>query len=225
MARAIDRFPVCIEPSEIRTGRDVLKAILDLGSAVIRDLQPGDAMSGRLRGTGPGVSFTELLRTLESDHPVQLAAPFEKSDRVAGAAWRASELLDQKDDRGLVKLHWSAGTADIPLHVHKHSDRFIIVLQGRGFFHVDPELAASSSRWTMGTIAAREMDFFAFTRGVVHTFTTDKYPMTLLSVHTPFLSLDATDQWVPAPPRSNDVRYGSSPLVITACGTARLSEM
>ena len=222
MTRAVDRFPVCIEPSGIQTGRDVLKAILDFGSAVIRDRQPGDAVSGRLRGTGPGVSFTELLRRLESDHPVQLAAPFENSDRVAGSAWIASELLDQRDKRGLVKLHWSAGTTDIPLHVHEHSDRFIVVLQGRGFFHVDPERTASSGRSPVVTIAAREMDFFAFTRGVVHTFTTDEHPMTLLSVHTPFRSLEATDQWTPASPLSNGIEVENPPSVIAACGVKRL---
>ena len=28
---------------------------------------------------------------------------------------------------------------DLPMHVHDHSDRFIIVIKGRGFFHVTDE--------------------------------------------------------------------------------------
>ena len=81
------------------------------------------------------MSFAELAGILERDHPVELRYPFEGSEHVGGAAWLGSELLGKTETAGVAKLHWKAGANDLPMHTHETSDRLIVVLEGRGFFH------------------------------------------------------------------------------------------
>jgi quercetin dioxygenase-like cupin family protein len=153
------------------------------------------AAVGRLRGLGRGVSWTKLIEELERQHPLCLAAPFEGSDRVSGAVWVASELLESGATGSIAKLRWQANAIDLPMHVHEHSERFIIVHEGRGFFHVSDESVDEFTGARVRSIPARERDVFLFTRGVVHTFSTDAHSMTLLSCQLPYLPFDDPRQY------------------------------
>lgn len=191
-------------------GTRVLNALLGLGARAIaglhdsarREDRPGAALT-RLRGTGRGIHFSDLVRAMETDHPIQLKAPFEGSDLVAGGVWVAPNRMDRSfsghrspgEDAALAKLCWSAGADDLPLHVHDHSDRFIIVLEGRGFFHLSGQSPAHFNGRGVRSIPARERDVFVFTRGLLHTFSTAEHAMTLLSVQMPYLSFDDPDQY------------------------------
>lgn len=196
-------------------GRAVLQSIMELSERAVdrlnqtalvgASLQPGSFPQGdahlgpmasvaRLRGTGPGVSFRRLVEVLEADHPVELKYPFEANERVGGAIWPGT-LVDEHAPHSLMKLRWEARADDLPMHSHEHSDRCIIVLNGRGFFHVSREPVEGFTGTGVRTIAARERDVFVFRRGTVHTFSTCEEPMELLSCHLPFIPLDDPRQY------------------------------
>lgn len=180
-------------------GAEVLQAILSMADQAIdslrRQSERPTATVGRLRGTGRGVHFRDCIHTLESDHPLILTAPFEDSELVAGAAWEAAKIDGVQAAGALAKLRWSAGADDLPMHVHEHSDRFIIVHEGRGFFHVSDQTVGAFDGSDVRSIPARERDVFLFTRGVVHTFSTLDEPMTLLSCQLPYLAFDDPRQY------------------------------
>lgn len=179
---------------ECRTGGDVLAAIVATAHRALSSLELSgpSAFLGCLRGTGPGVSLTALDERLEQDHPLTLVSPFEGSERVAGAVW-GPDLTGR--EAGVAKLRWAEGATGLPMHTHTVSDRFIIVLKGRGYFHCSRQSVEAFDGRDVTTIAARERDVFCFTRGVVHTFSTDREPMTLLSCQLPFVPFDAPDQY------------------------------
>ena len=185
------------------TAPSVLRSLLALARHALTDMPralplTGDrfAATGRIRGTGPGVSFSSAVAALERTWPVELQFPFEGSARVGGAAWPACELLGPEEDGAAVKLRWEPGANDLPMHTHTTSDRFIVVLEGRGYYHVSEQSVEAFEGSDVLTIAARPMDVFAFTRDVVHTFSTGPDEgMTLLSVHLPFVPLDDPRQY------------------------------
>lgn len=153
------------------------------------------AVLSKIRGTGRGVSFTRLVEELERAYPIELLYPFEGSDRVGGAVWVARDLLGNDSTTSVAKLRWDSRATDLPMHVHDLSDRFIIVVKGRGFFHVSDESAEEFTGKNVRSIPARERDVFLFRRGTVHTFSTDAEPMTLLSCQLPFLPFDDPRQY------------------------------
>ena len=153
------------------------------------------AVLGRIRGTGRGVSFGTLVAELERTHPLSLAYPFEGSDRVGGAYWSAGEILRVKATAAVAKLRWDSRATDLPMHVHDNSDRFIVVLDGRGMFHVSDESAEEFSGTRVRSVPAKPRDVFLFTRGTVHTFSTEAEPMTLLSCQLPFVAFDDPGQY------------------------------
>ncbi len=184
-------------------GERVLAGLLNLAQVTIDRLRqesdrlqrPRVAAVGRLRGSGRGIHFRDLVASLEAERPLTLHSPFENSALVAGAAWDSNEILPGGASGGLAKLRWSAGADDLPMHVHEHSERFIIVHEGRGFFHVSDQSIDGFDGSDVRTIPARERDVFIFTRGVAHTFSTLDEPMLLLSCQLPFLSFDDPNQY------------------------------
>lgn len=176
----------------------IFRSILDLAQSALPVVSTAGLplRLGRIRGTGPGVSCGALIDQLESAHPLELVSPFEGSDRVGGAIWDGAKLLDDPSiTDGIAKLHWKPHATDLPMHTHEHSDRFIIVLEGRGFFHWSPQNAESFDGSIVETIAARSRDVFVFRRNLVHTFSTQEHGMTLLSVQFPLIALDDPDQY------------------------------
>ncbi len=156
---------------------------------------------GRVRGRGPGVAFGSVFQAVERAFPRQLESPFEGTDAVAGTAWVGDDLLDDPSGLGMLKLRFSPGTDDLPMHSHEHSDRFIVVLEGRGFYHASCQPVTGFDGRKYQTIAVRERDVLMFRRGTVHTFSTTGHPLVLMSVHRPFVALDATGQYTLPPVR------------------------
>jgi len=149
----------------------------------------------RLRGRGPGTSFKSEVEAWERRYPVELAYPFEENERVGGAVW-PNPPGAVPCCNAVMKLRWESRANDLPMHSHEHSDRCIIVLEGRGFFHVTDEPANAFTGRHVRTVAARERDVFVFSRGVTHTFSTFDHPMVLLSCHLPFIALDDPKQYM-----------------------------
>lgn len=189
-------------PVQASSAAAIIHSILRLAHTALGSVpMTGTPLSlGRLRGTGPGVSCGALIERLEAVHPLELEYPFEGSDRVGGAVWDCGSILDDPGmDAGIAKLHWKPGATDLPMHTHEHADRFILVLEGRGFFHwssqsVD-DFDGPASSIGVETIAARSRDVFVFRRGLMHTFSTEAHGMTLLSVQLPLIALDDPDQY------------------------------
>jgi len=181
------------------------------------------AATGRIRGTGPGVSFSRAVAALEDAWPLTMRSPFEGSARVSGSAWIASELTEPKDDGGIAKLRWDTGADDLPMHTHIGSSRFIVVVGGRGFFHISDQTAEAFDGSDVRTIAARRNDVFLFTPGVVHTFSTADEPMTLLSCHLPYIPLKDPGQYALPEIRWTAAEHqAAEPPRVTATGWAPL---
>ncbi len=209
-------------------GTRVLEGLLHLAGDAMTRLKATTGSStapvaavGRLRGTGLGVHFSRLVAALEAEHPIRMTSPFEGSPRVSGGVWIANSLLGADaalalgGNTAMAKLHWDKGADDLPIHVHDYSDRFIIVLQGRGYFHVADGDPASFNGTGVRTVPARERDIFAFTRGLLHTFSTLDHPMTLLSCQLPYLEFEDPDQYRLPPHRwtAREHPQDVSPLV------------
>src|SRR5262245_12151859 len=84
-------------------GPRILARLLDTAAAYVSQLHEaiaaGEAperiaLLTRIRGTGPGVSFSALVERLRAEFPIPLESPFEESENVAGAVLEASRLLD-----------------------------------------------------------------------------------------------------------------------------------
>lgn len=195
-------MPNSAVPTDAPPASTIIRSILRLAHSALAAV-PSEGIPlrlGRVRGTGPGVSCGTLIERLESAHPLELRYPFEGSERVGGAVWDCREILgDPSVKDGIAKLHWRPHATDLPLHTHDHADRFIFVLEGRGFFHWLPQSAddfdGPASTPGVETIAARSRDVFVFRRGLLHTFSTQEHGMTLLSVQLPLIAFDDPDQY------------------------------
>lgn len=157
-------------------------------------LPPRIALNTRIRGTGPGVRFGDLVQRLEELKPAW-QCPFEGSNRVSGAELPAAEILHEPRDDGLLFLKFQPHTLDLPLHVHDDSDRFIYVIGGRGFFHVTGEPLEADHQSQIRHVPARDRDALMFRRGTVHTFSTAEHPLYLLSYHRPFIPIVSPNQY------------------------------
>ncbi|MBC7819663.1 MAG: cupin domain-containing protein [Planctomycetaceae bacterium] len=188
-------------PKDIRpAGTGVFAELVSLAGTALQALHDHRhgrplAVVSRLRGTGRGISLSRLLAELDRDHPIELVAPFEDSQFVSGAVWHGDDVLGHACSIAVAKLLWAPGAVDLPMHVHDLSDRFIIVRKGRGYFHVSDEAPEKFTGKSVRTIPARERDVFMFSRGVVHTFSTDKDSMELLSCQAPFVPFEDPDQY------------------------------
>jgi len=143
--------------------------------------------------------------------------PFEACDSIAGGVWSGADLLGTDDPDALLALQFDAGARGLPMHDHPETDRFIVVLEGRGFFHVTDECNANFTGERVVTTAVRERDVVAFQRGTMHTFSTAQYPMTLLSFHRPFIALDDARQY-----RLPSVRWMADKRLPMQAGEVRL---
>lgn len=146
------------------------------------------ALTSRVRGTGPGVSFGDVVDAL-SKASVGWICSFEGCMTARGSVLRGKDLVSSERDDAFLLLRFEPQTLDLPLHIHEDSDRFITVISGRGFFHASPDpLEVGPSRRLRHTVV-RDRDTVMFRRGTVHTFSTGEHALTILSYHRPYISL------------------------------------
>ncbi len=186
-------------------------ALLDTAKTYVDDLRSdpscglgllGAAFLGRIRGTGPGVSFTALVDAIREAHPVSLQSPFEGSSTVAGAVLHPRELIHADRNDAMLLLRFAAASADLPMHSHEHSERFIYVVSGRGYFHVSDDDVTRLAPSDIRHVPVRARDALLFRRGTVHTFSTDREPLLLLSYHGPYVPLNDPAQYTIAQPKT-----------------------
>ena len=184
----------CTNPQP--TGIEALTTLLGQAAAYIDNLrnrlpEDGNALLGRVRGTGPGVSFGAYVDALQREFAVEMQSPFEGSDNVAGGVLLPQDAGIAYRDDGFLFLRFDANARDLPLHTHDHSERLIYVIEGRGFFHVRD----SDSEGTTRHVPVRSRDVLMFRRGTLHTFSTQAEPLHLLSFHAPFIALNDPRQY------------------------------
>lgn len=140
----------------------------------------------------------------QCDYPMELHSPFEGAESVAGAVWMRRSLFGHERDDAVMKLRFDAGAYELPLHVHDHSDRVIVVLKGIGEFHYTDESPETFDGAGVTTIPVEPGTVLVFTRGLLHTFSAPDEPLYLLSYHAPFIPLEDSRQfslppcrWIP----------------------------
>jgi len=189
-------------PLDHDTGLDITESLIRSGLRAVESLEDEGTHAllarGVLRGSRLGESFAAMIDLLDHADPVRLRSPFEGSDLVSGGVHTPVRKGDR--DYAVARLRWSSCAADLPLHTHEHSDRVIVVLRGRGFFHWSDQTLDVFDGTSVRTVAARELDGFVFRRGLLHTFSTAGSHMELVSCQLPFLPFDDPRQYT-LPPR------------------------
>lgn len=142
-----------------------------------------------------------VQQEFQIDYPLELHSPFEGTDTVAGAVWRGDSLYGHERDDALMKLRFDAGSYELPLHVHEHSDRVIVVLKGGGFFHYTEASPTIFAGEDVRSIPVEPGQVLVITRGLLHTFSSPAQPLFLLSYHAPFIPLDDPRQFTIPPLR------------------------
>lgn len=164
-----------------------------------------DTRGGRLRepaflfaGHGeqpmPG-DFEDIMAEIDADYPIELRSPFEDTASISGGLWSGKALFGPQFEDGLAKLRFSAGTLDLPIHVHEHSDRFIAVLAGGGRFWWSEQSWQNFDGADIQSTPVRAGDVLVFTRNLVHTFSAPDEDLLLLSYHSPEISFDDPRQY------------------------------
>ena len=171
-----------------------MSQFFDVGRAVLASVR-ADIRLGRLREPALMLGAAEpravpavvgaLLRSINDEYAIELHAPFEDTESIAGALWSGRELFGPGHDDGLAKLCFSGGTLDLPLHVHEHSDRFIAVLAGEGRFWWSEEPWRAFTGRDIQSTPVRTGDVLVFTRNLLHTFSAPVEDLVLLSYHSP----------------------------------------
>jgi len=198
MTQAIEIPSIPLERTENSqpTGIEALTTLLGQAAAYIENLrdrspEDGNALLGRVRGTGPGVSFGAYVEALKREFAVEMISPFEGSDSVAGGVLLPQDAGLAGRDDGFLFLRFDASCRDLPMHTHDHSERLIYVVEGRGFFHVQDGGPEDSIRH----VPVRSRDVLMFRHGTLHTFSTQTEQLHLLSYHAPFIALDDPRQY------------------------------
>lgn len=197
-------------PSDEPQWSGALAEFFDIGRQMMRRLRT-DIRTGRLdapaflfgptrsSATIPGLGT--LVDRIETEYDIELKAPFEETDSIAGALWSGQELFGDDVEDGLAKLRFAAGTLDLPLHAHEHSDRFIVVQSGNGlFWWSDQTLKAFDGR-SIRSVPVSTGDVLVFSRNLPHTFSAPQRDLILLSYHSPEIPFDDPRQFTIAEPR------------------------
>lgn len=174
--------------------------LFELGLTVLERMELGGEPVQLGRINTPSVApFQRWMRGVEAMFPVEVETPFEGSEFIGGGAWRGETVFPGQEDHALAKLCFAAGAVDLPMHAHEQSDRFIMVLEGEGRYHHAPGTVGQFTGEGVRSVPVREGDVVAFRRDVVHTFSTPRRAMTLLSWHRPYFAfLDPRQYRLPA---------------------------
>ena len=144
---------------------------------------------GKLAPTSVEI-LANVVGRARQEHPIQFESPFEGSTFISGGVWDCKGAND-----AIVPLEFAVGCNDLPPHIHRYSDRLILILGGKGTMHY---MSDASDTFIERDFSAREIstgDLIVFMRGAIHTFSTDQESLHMLSYHDPFVPLDDSTQY------------------------------
>jgi len=144
----------------------------------------------RMRG-----DLDAVMAEIDADYPIELRCPFEDTATISGGLWSGRQLFGPRFEDGLAKLRFAAGTLDLPIHVHEHSDRFIAVLAGEGRFWWSEKPWRQFDGTGIRSTPVRTGDVLVFTRNLLHTFSAPESDLLLLSYHSPEIPFDDPRQY------------------------------
>ncbi len=150
---------------------------------------------GQLPGWVEGTRLRAFMDEVEREHPIFPEAPFEGTERIAGAVWLAAEHLGEVADDGVAKLRFAPDTDDLPLHTHEQSERFIFCLAGRGRFHYSRETLRAFGGSDVQYVDIRVGSFVLFSRDVLHTFSASERGVVLISYQSPSVPFEDPEQY------------------------------
>lgn len=139
--------------------------------------------------------MADVAKLIESAYPIPLVSPFEGCDSIAGGVCSGKGALGTGINDALAKLRFEAGTVELPIHVHEHSDRFIVVADGRGTFYYAPGDLKSFDGTRVVSMPVKRGDVILFLRNVLHTFGAAADGLMLYSYHAPEISFDDRRQY------------------------------
>jgi len=149
-----------------------------------------------LKGSVNDVGLSNVvIDDLLANYPIRLESPFENTASIAGGLWSGRALFGAAYEDALAKLDFSAGTLDLPMHVHEHSDRFIVVAEGHARFWWSEESLNSFTGMRVESVEVRRGDVLVFTRGLMHTFSAPQDSLLLLSFHSPEIAFNDPRQF------------------------------
>jgi mannose-6-phosphate isomerase-like protein (cupin superfamily) len=195
--------PVTVNPLAVESPSEAFIALASAAQSYLRRLDDGVsaeslpsrvALLTRVRGTGPGVHFGQLVEALEPA-AFRWVCPFEGCSSIRGAVVRGADVVGDRRDDAFLFLEFAPYTTGLPLHIHEDSDRFIYGIGGRGFFHVSHDPLERGRGRSLRHVPVRDRDALMFRRGTVHTFSTGEHPLTLLSYHRPYVPLEDEKQF------------------------------
>lgn len=180
-------------PQFFRVARRVLASLhadIRLGRIADRAFLLGEAEQ---HGLSPILS--SLMNRIDTEYVIELQSPFEDTPSIAGGLWSGRALFGADHDDALAKLRFSAGTLDLPLHVHEYSDRFIVALEGSGHFWWSQEPLNGFDGAGIRSVPVRPGDVLMFTRNLLHTFSAPDEDLLLLSYHSPEIPFNDPRQY------------------------------
>lgn len=194
---------VWMESSPQDVGVVVLRLLHELGQQAVEEVGrltrcgrlAAPFALGRLAPHDDTPAFIAAMRVARCTMPNELRSPFEDCPTIAGGLWKGNEVFGSRRDDGLALLHFSAGTTDLPIHVHEHSDRCLYVLDGEGEFHTSPQNWRAFDGEGVESTTVRPGDVVVFNRGVLHTFSAPRHDLMLVSYHSPALEFDDPGQF------------------------------
>lgn len=152
-------------------------------------------LHGEAGDHGLSATLDSLMNAIDLEYDIELQSPFEDTESISGGLWSGRELFGPTFEDGLAKLRFAAGTVDLPLHVHEHSDRFIAVLEGSGRFWWSEEHWRAFRGDDIRSTDVHAGDVLVFTRNLLHTFSAENENLLLLSYHSPEISFDDPRQY------------------------------
>ena len=158
-------------------------------------LQAPAFLRGEAGDHGLSATLDSLMNCIDLEYDIELRSPFEEVESIAGGLWSGRDLVGPDCPDGLAKLRFGAGTLDLPLHVHEHSNRFIAVLEGSGRFWWSQERWREFAGGDIQSTPVRPGDVLLFTRNLLHTFSAPDEDLVLLSFHSPEIPFDDPRQY------------------------------
>ena len=196
--------PVAVSVADDISLQDSLARISELASGYLNHLHtkikrgslpPRLGLIGQLRSSSPSVALQTFVKPIAERLHNNLRSPFEASHLVAGAELPLASVLEPTHNDGCLWLRFAPNAVDLPMHVHEHSHRFIIVIKGSGRFQTSQQSLADFTGTDIHTTVARPADVLIFPKGTVHTFSTSAGELLLLSYHSPFVPLSSSVQY------------------------------
>ncbi|MEQ9616813.1 MAG: hypothetical protein RLN60_02130 [Phycisphaerales bacterium] len=140
----------------------------------------------------PGLAtFNRLLSRFDSLH--RPAIRHVRRDRsVRSRRWLASDVLGPQWDHAISLVEFDAGMDDATLLTYEHSDRLVIVLDGRGSLYTTTATLEEVAKTGFGEITSHQLEpgcAALLTRGCVHSFAGhEERSLTLLVCHLPYIT-------------------------------------